>query len=229
MSKITKINSLAIFFLTLLFIYAVFRHSPSEINQGYVQKIMYIHVPAIFMAYLAIFIVFFCSISYLWQASETTDSFALVGGELGALFCFIALITGSIWGKPTWNTYWTWDARITFTLILFLVFAGYSLIRYLAEDERIPKISAIIGISGFFAVPLNHLAVKWWRTLHQPSTIFSTKDTISPEIRNFLLLSMLYFLFLLASLFFLRLQYEKKKRTWKRELALMRQSHSTEN
>lgn len=225
MRSVISWSSLAVLMLTLAFLHLIFRLSPLEINQGYVQKIMYIHVPSIFMAYLAIFIVFVCSIGYLWQPSENYDSFAVVGGELGAFFCLVALVTGAIWGKPTWNTYWTWDARITFTLILFLIFTGYSLIRYLAEDERIPKICAMIGISGFFAVPLNHLAVKWWRTLHQPSTIFSTKNTISPEIRNFLLVSMLYFMILLGYLFFVRLQVEKKRRRQQKALAILKQSY----
>ena len=128
------------------------------------------------MAYLAIFGVFIFSIGYLWKPDETYDIFSITFAELGALFSLIALVSGSIWGKPTWNTYWTWDARITFTLILFLIFVGYSLLRYLADDSiAIAKSSAIIGICGFFSVPLNHL-VKWWRTLHQPSSIFAQKN-----------------------------------------------------
>ena len=155
--------------------------------------------------------------------AKNYDDLAKAGGELATLFCLLGLITGSIWGKPTWNTYWTWDARIIFTLILFLLFSVYSLIRYLGKTEKIHKIAAIIGISGFFAVPINHLSVKWWRTLHQPSTIFSTKNTISPEIRNFLVWSLIYFLFLLFYLFFIRLQLEKKHRSWKKALVLLRQ------
>ena len=153
----------------------------------------------IFMAYLAIFGVFIFSIGYLWKPDETYDIFSITFAELGTLFSLIALVSGSIWGKPTWNTYWTWDARITFTLILFLIFAGYSLLRYLADDSvAIAKSAAIIGICGFFSVPLNHLAVKWWRTLHQPSSIFSQKNSISAELKYFLLFSFVYFLCLLC-------------------------------
>ena len=200
--------------------------SPLEINQGYVQKIMYLHVPSIFMAYLAIFGVFIFSIGYLWKPDETYDIFSITFAELGALFSLIALVSGSIWGKPTWNTYWTWDARITFTLILFLIFVGYSLLRYLADDSiAIAKSSAIIGICGFFSVPLNHLAVKWWRTLHQPSSIFSQKNSISTELKYFLLFSFVYFLCLLCFMFFARLRLEKQKREWKRSLFRLRQNH----
>ena len=127
--------TLFILLFTLLYFWVVFYWSPLEINQGYVQKIMYLHVPSIFMAYLAIFGVFIFSIGYLWKPNETYDVFSITFAELGALFSLIALISGSIWGKPTWNTYWTWDARITFTLILFLIFVGYSLLRYLADDS----------------------------------------------------------------------------------------------
>ena len=137
--------TLFILLFTLLYFCVVFYWSPLEINQGYVQKIMYLHVPSIFMAYLAIFGVFIFSIGYLWKPNETYDVFSITFAELGALFSLIALISGSIWGKPTWNTYWTWDARITFTLILFLIFVGYSLLRYLADDSvAIAKTSATV-------------------------------------------------------------------------------------
>ena len=215
-----------ILLFTLLYFYVIFYCSPLEINQGYVQKIMYLHVPSIFMAYLAIFGVFIFSIGYLWKPDETYDIFSITFAELGALFSLIALISGSIWGKPTWNTYWTWDARITFTLILFLIFVGYSLLRYLADDSvAIAKSSAIIGICGFFSVPLNHLAVKWWRTLHQPSSIFSQKNSISAELKYFLLFSFVYFLCLLCFMFFARLRLEKQKREWKRSLFKLRHNH----
>ena len=152
--------------------------------------------------------------------------FSITFAELGTLFSLIALVSGSIWGKPTWNTYWTWDARITFTLILFLIFAGYSLLRYLADDSvAIAKSAAIIGICGFFSVPLNHLAVKWWRTLHQPSSIFSQKNSISAELKYFLLFSFVYFLCLLCFMFFARLRLEKQKREWKRSLFKLRHNH----
>lgn len=218
-----KYTTIIIIILSCLFIYTIFWQTPLEVNQGYVQKIMYLHVPAIFMAYLAIFVVFICSVRYLWKAHETYDKVAVVCAELGALFCLISLISGSIWGKPTWNTYWVWDARITFTLILFLIFSGYSLLRYLSADYQVAKVATIIGISGFFAVPLNHLAVKWWRSLHQPSTIFSRQDVISPEIKYFLLFSTFYFLFLLIYLFIVRFNLESKKRNWEKQMSLITQ------
>ena len=219
-----KYFTLTTILITSIFLYMIFWHSPLEINQGYVQKIMYLHVPAIFTAYLAIFGVFICSVAYLWQPKEVYDNIAVVCAELGALFCLISLVTGAIWGKPTWNTYWTWDARITFTLILFLIFTGYSILRYLTEEPQIAKAAAIIGICGFFAVPLNHLAVKWWRTLHQPSSIFSERQTMSPEIKYFLLFSFAYFLLLLAYLFLIRIKLEKGKRSWKKQLAFITQN-----
>ena len=143
--------NLLLFLFTLLYFYVVFYWSPLEINQGYVQKIMYLHVPSIFMAYLAIFGVFIFSIGYLWKPDETYDIFSITFAELGALFSLIALVSGSIWGKPTWNTYWTWDAKITFTLILFLIFVGYSLLRYLADDSiAIAKFPLLLEFVVFF-------------------------------------------------------------------------------
>ena len=203
----------SIFVATISWLYCIFFLSPDEINQGFVQKIMYVHVPAIFVTYAAFFCVFLFSLGYLWKKTEAYDRRAGVFGEMGTLFCFISLLTGSIWGKPTWNTYWVWDARLTFTLLLFLIFAAYVLLRKFSEDGGDQaKISAYIGIIGFCLVPLNHFAVKWWRTLHQPSTLFTSSDTIAPSIKSLLLISIFYFFLLFFFLFLYRYKIEKEER-----------------
>ena len=94
--------------------------APIEPTMGIVQKIMYIHVPSIWVTFIAFSLVCLCSVGYLWKKSEIYDIIASSSAEIGVLFCGITLLTGAIWGKPTWNTYWTWDARLTTTLILFL-------------------------------------------------------------------------------------------------------------
>jgi heme exporter protein C len=167
----------------------VFGFTPDDDLMGFVQKIMYLHVPSIWITYLAFFIVFACSIAYLWKRDAAFDRVARASAELGVLFCGMALLTGAIWGRPTWGTYWVWDARLTTTLLLFLIFVGYLLLRAFAPPgERQARLAAVIGIVGFLDIPLIHVSVEWWRTLHQPSTLFklgaegAPKPSLPPQL-----------------------------------------------
>ena len=145
---------------------------PADAVQGEVQRIMYLHVPSIVTAYLAFTVVFFASILYLWKRDLRFDAVAVSSAEIGVLFTGITLATGSIWGKPTWGVWWTWDARLTLTAILFTIYVGYLMLRAFAEDPQAgARYGAVLAILGFLDIPLNHFAVQWWRTLHQPSSI----------------------------------------------------------
>jgi len=146
--------------------------APPDAYQGQVQRIMYLHVPSIFTAYLAFAVVFLCSILYLWRGALRWDEIAHASAELGVLFTGVTLITGAIWGKPTWGVWWTWDARLTATAILFLIYVGYLMLRAFVEDRtRGARYAAVLGILGFLDIPIIHLSVEWWRTLHQPSSL----------------------------------------------------------
>lgn len=160
----------------------IFAVAPYDRNMGFSQTILYIHVPSVWGAYLAFFVVFACSIAYLWKRDGAMDRVAKCSAEIGVLFCGLALATGSIWGRPTWGTYWVWDARLTTTLLLFLIYAGYVLLRAFAgEGERTARLAAVVGIVGFLDIPLVHLSVKWWRTLHQPTSMFKVNEQGAPE------------------------------------------------
>ena len=111
----------------------IFAFTPNDRYMGFSQKIMYIHVPSMWVAYLAFFVVFFCSIGYLWKRTAAFDRVAKSSAEIGVLFCGLGLLTGALWGRPTWGTYWVWDARLTTTLILLLIYVGYVLLRAFAE------------------------------------------------------------------------------------------------
>ena len=101
------------------------------------------------------------------------DRIAKSSAEIGLLFCALVLISGAVWGRPTWGTYWVWDARLTTTLLLFLIFMGYFLLRMSTEDrDKESRLAAVIGIIGFLDIPIIHKSVEWWRTLHQPTTLF---------------------------------------------------------
>ena len=145
---------------------------PPDAVQGEVQRIMYLHVPSIVTAYLAFFVVFCSSILYLWKRDLRFDAVAVSSAEIGVLLTGTTLATGSIWGKSTWGVWWTWDARLTLTAILFTIYVGYLMLRSFAEDPRAgARYGAVLAIIGFLDIPLNHMAVQWWRTLHQSSSI----------------------------------------------------------
>ena len=151
---------------------AGFGYAPREAIQGNVQRIMYLHVPSVLTAYLAFGLVLLGSIAYLATRRPGWDRLAASAAEIGVLFTAITIVSGSIWGKPTWGTWWTWDARLTSTAILFVIYLGYLLLRSVVDDpERAATYAAVLGIVGALDVPIIHFSVEWWRTLHQPATV----------------------------------------------------------
>jgi heme exporter protein C len=170
--------------------------APRDAVQGNVQRIMYVHVPAILTAYVAIAVVLVGSIAYLKGRRAMWDRVALASGELAVCFIGLTLATGSIWGKPTWGAWWTWDARLTSTALLFVIYLGYLLLRSVVEDpERGATYAAVLGIVGAVDVPIIHFSVEWWRTLHQPATILRPQaPTMDAPMVAALLVNVLAFL-----------------------------------
>ena len=170
--------------------------APRDAIQGNVQRIMYLHVPSILTAYVAIAVVLVGSIGYLWTRRPEWDRVAAAGGELTVCFTAITLATGSIWGKPTWGTWWTWDARLTATALLFVIYLGYLLLRAVVEDpERAAAYAAVLGIVGALDVPIIHFSVQWWRTLHQPATMLRPQaPSMDPTMLLALLVNLTAFL-----------------------------------
>ncbi|HTY78431.1 MAG TPA: cytochrome c biogenesis protein CcsA [Candidatus Bathyarchaeia archaeon] len=151
---------------------AAFGYAPREAVQGNVQRIVYLHVPAVLTAYLAFALVFVGSLGYLLTRRPGWDRLALSAAEPGVVFTGITIASGSIWGKPTWGTWWTWDARLTSTAVLFLVYVGYLLLRgMIDEPDRRARAAAVVGILGAANIPIVHFSVSWWRALHQPSAM----------------------------------------------------------
>lgn len=152
--------------------------SPPDRDMGDLQKIMYVHVPAAEMAFLCFAVVFLGSALYLWKGRETADLVAASAAEVGAVLTALTLMLGSIWGRPTWGVWWTWDARLTSTAVLLVIFVGYLALRAFTEDpERRARWSAAVGILGALNVPIVYMSVKWWRTLHQ---LQSSPSTVAP-------------------------------------------------
>jgi heme exporter protein C len=142
-------------------------YTPTEASQGLAQKIFYLHVPAAIWAETAMFLVGLTSVVYLFTKDPRLDRFAASSAEVGAVFCAIVLTTGPIWGKPIWGTWWSWDARLTFTLFLFLIYVGYLLLRgAVADPGARARFAAVLGICGMCEVPFIHLSVYMFPTLH---------------------------------------------------------------
>jgi len=157
--------------------------APRELTQGNVQRIMYVHVPAILVAYLAFGVVLVASIVYLVRRIDAADRLAHASAEVGLLFTGINIVTGAIWGKPTWGTWWTWDARLTSVSIMFVMYLGYLLLRGMIDDpDRRARFAAVIGIVAALNMPLVHFSVYWWRTLHQPPSILRPGATALPAV-----------------------------------------------
>jgi len=177
--------------------------SPPDVYQHDVMRIMYVHVPTVSMAYLGFFLALVGSITYLWKRDLAWDRLAASSAELGVLFTALTLAAGSIWAKPIWGVWWTWDPRLTTTAILFVIYAGYLMLRALQTDPLArAKQSAVIGIVGFLDIPIVHLSVQWWRSLHQGPTFGLTDPTLDDRMEVALLVNMLacllLFLFLLG-------------------------------
>jgi heme exporter protein C len=192
-------------------LYWALLQAPQDALQGDVQRIMYLHLPSILTAYLSFFLVFIGSCLYLWKREKRDDNLAHSAAELGVLFTALTIIEGSIWGKPTWGVWWTWDARLTLTAILLLIYSGYLILRSLIEDEdRAALSAAVLGIIGFLDIPLIHMSVYWWRTLHQPPSILRPDklpwENVHPAMLTALAINFVGFLLLYFYLLSLRLR-----------------------
>ena len=178
--------------------------SPAEGDMGHLQKIMYVHVPAAWMTFIAFFVVLVFSFRYLWKRNENDDLLAASAAEVGATFNGLTLALGMIWGRPAWGVWWAWDARLTSTLVMFLIFVGYLALRaFVDEAQQRARWSAAVGIFGAINVPIVYMSVKWWRTLHQPP---SSPSTIDPAYTMGLRLNAIAMLIVL--IYFIRKRYE---------------------
>lgn len=206
MSSRRKIPEAVFLALTFLFmlgsLYAIFVYAPVEKTMGIVQKIFYFHLSLALLSFLAFFIVFVASIVYLYSKRLWWDILAHSSAEVGVIFCSLVLITGPIWARPIWNVWWTWDPRLTTTLILWFMYVAYLMIRkLLPEGGQRSNIASVFGIISFINVPITFFAIRMWRTIH-PVVIDRKGVHVSPPMLVTLMISLIAFCFL----FFLLLQ-----------------------
>ncbi len=188
--------------LMLVALYMVFIYVPTDVETGIIQRIFYFHVPLAWIAFLAFLVVFIASILYLWKRNNKWDFVASSSAEVGLVFTTLVLITGSIWAKPMWGVWWTWDSRLTSSLVLWLIYLAYFIVRsYVSEDQRRARFAAVVGIIGFIDVPIVALAITLWRTQHPGPIIF--EGGLSSEMVATLMVSIAAF----TALYFLLLAY----------------------
>jgi len=186
---------------------AIFLYAPTDYLQGPVQRIFYLHVSSAIAAYGCFTVVLIGGLVYLRRESLVADRFARAGAVVGVVFTTVTLVMGMLWAKPIWGTYWTWDARLTSTLVLWMIYAGYLLVRRLADPGRqAARIAAVVGIFGFVDVPVVHFSVTWWRTQHPGPVVVN--DALPPEMLATFLLTMACTLALAAVLIAIRYRIE---------------------
>ncbi|HVJ76860.1 MAG TPA: heme ABC transporter permease CcmC, partial [Hyphomicrobium sp.] len=163
-------------------LYLALLDSPADYQQGETVRIMYIHVPCAWLSMMIYGLIALSSFGLLVFRHPLADVSAKAAAPIGAAFTFLALLTGSLWGKPMWGTYWVWDARLTSVLILFFLYLGLIALRAALDDESAAaKLTAVLALVGVTILPIIKFSVNWWNTLHQPSTDFTS--TVDPSMR----------------------------------------------
>jgi len=169
-------------------LYLALIQAPAPVNvdteaQRYAQRIIYFHVSHAWVGFLAFLVTLLGSVLYLWKGERRWDILASSSVEVGVAFMTAAIITGSIWAKPAWNTWWTWDPRLTTSTITWLIYVSYLMLRSALDDQaRRARFAAVYGVTGFVSVPITFFAIRWWRTIHP--VLFDTSNMgLSPNMR----------------------------------------------
>ena len=185
--------------LMVIDVYLVFMVAPTDSVLGNVQRVFYFHVPMAILSFLAFLVVFVASILYLAKRNQKWDRLAHAAAEVGVVFVTLALLTGIIWARPVWGVWWTWEPRLTTTLILWLIYVAYLMIRaYAPNRTQGAKYAAVVGIVGFVDVPIVYYSLQWWRSIHPSAVVGPLAETgaLEPVMQGILLFSFLTFLVL---------------------------------
>ncbi|MGQ9711031.1 MAG: cytochrome c biogenesis protein [Anaerolineae bacterium] len=187
----------------------VFRYAPREATMGDVQRIFYFHVSSAWVGFFAFFVTFLAGILYLIRGERRWDILALSSVEVGLTFITMAVVTGSLWARPVWGTYWTWEPRLTISAVQLLIYIAYGMLRRAVEGpERQARFAAVYGIVAFVTVPLSWFAIRWWRTIH-PEILSGGDMALTPKMVQTLLVSLAAFTLLYATLLRQRIRLER--------------------
>lgn len=185
--------------------------APTEQTMGNVQRIFYYHVPSAWTAFLLFAVNFVASVVYLTTRNSKADILALISAEVGVVFCTVVLVTGPIWARPVWGIWWTWDIRLTLTLVLWLIYVSYLMVRRFSTSGKTPVMAAVIAIFGALDVPLVYFSIWFFRTQH-PSPVIGDGGSLDPRMAHVLLINWAAFLCLAWLLCWTRYGLEFLKR-----------------
>jgi heme exporter protein C len=194
--------------------------APTEATMGDVQRIFYYHVPSAWTAFLAFFCNFIASIIYLFNRGKRADAFAVSAAEIGVVFCTVVLVTGPLWARPVWGIWWTWDARLTSTLILWLIYVSYLILRRFSTGGQTPLLAAALAVFGFIDVPIVYLSIRYFRTQHpQPVMGGGPGSGIDPVMLKTLLMNWVAFMVFAGIVLALRYRLERLRQKVEEEHA----------
>jgi len=191
--------------------------APTEATMGNIQRIFYYHVPSYATAFTMFAINLVASIFYLVRrhtpAAMAADAVAVSAAELGVIFCSVGLLTGMLWAKPVWGIWWTWDARLTSTFVLWLIYVSYLMLRRLSTAGQAPTLAAALAVFGFVDVPIVYMSIRWWRTQHPQPVIFGEQGSsgLDPAMTTALLVNLAAFLCYGALVFWVRYKLERAR------------------
>jgi len=215
------ILSLVALVLLSLGLYEALVVAPTELTMGNVQRIFYYHVPSAWTAFLLFFINFLASIMYLVRRSPRTDAVAVTTAEVGVVFCTVVLVTGPLWARPVWGIWWTWDARLTSTLVLWLIYVSYLILRRYSTGGQTPVLAAALAIFGFVDVPIVYLSIRFFRTQHpQPVIAGGENSGLDPAMWKALLINWAAFLVFGFLVCWIRYRLERMRQTVEETRAL---------
>ncbi len=199
----------------LLLSYALYQGmwvAPREATMGEIQRIFYYHVPSAWTSFLCFFANFIASIVYLARRNLKADAFAVSLAEVGVVFCTVVLVTGPLWARPVWGIWWTWDARLTTTLVLWLIYVSYLILRRYSTGQATPTLAAALAIFGFIDVPIVYMSIRWWRTQHpQPVIAGGAGSGLDPRMWHALLWNWVAFMAFAALVISIRYRLERTR------------------
>jgi len=188
----------------------VFLYAPREATMGDVQRIFYFHVASAWVGFFAFFVTFLAGIGYLARGERRWDILALSSVEIGLTFIAMTVVTGSLWARPVWGTYWTWEPRLTISAVQLLIYVAYGMLRASVEGpERKARFAAVYGIVAFVTVPLSWFAIRWWRTIHPDVMTGGEGMAFTSRMGHTLLVSLVAFTLLYATLLRQRIKLER--------------------
>ena len=179
----------------LMLVYALYQAlvvAPTERTMGDVQRIFYYHVPSAWTAFLLFFVNLVASVVYLVKRNPKVDALAMVSAEVGVVFCTVVLVTGPIWARPVWGIWWTWDVRLTSTLVLWLIYLSYLLLRRFSDSAQAPVLAAVLAVFGALDIPLVYFSIWFFRTQH-PQPVIGGGGSIDPRMWRVLLINWMAF------------------------------------